>query len=126
MAEGAGVKLALPIIAKLDKDALRRLREYDFAVAVTKYAEEHEWKCHYARSSAVKGADGAWRGTGPKGWPDLFCIRRGVIRAFELKSEVGRATPEQRAWLAALDQVVGAMTMVAKPQDAALLMRLLD
>jgi hypothetical protein len=39
--------------------------------------------------------------SGHAGLPDLILARGGVLLLVELKSQQGRATPEQRAWLAA-------------------------
>jgi hypothetical protein len=123
--------LSLQVISKLAPAELRGISEYDFQVAVCKYAEAQGWKVQYARKSATKGADGVWRGTGPKGWPDVFAIRRGAIVAIECKSEIGRVSPEQEAWLNALaengcNECRRAMVMIAKPRDAATAMLLLE
>lgn len=43
----------------------------------------------------------------PKGWPDLFAVRRGEFVAIELKSERGKVSPDQEAWLDALREIPG-------------------
>lgn len=51
------------------------------------------------------------------GFPDLICVRDGVMLALELKTETGRVTPEQEVWIAALDKVPGVTATVARPSD---------
>lgn len=114
------VHVSLPIIAALPPHMLKTVLEYDFQVAVTKYAEQHHWRVHYMRKSAMQGADGTWKGLGGGGWPDLFMVNTASRRAVaaELKAERGSATPEQRLWLSALETVPGIETFIWKPRNA--------
>ncbi len=56
--------------------------------------------------TAVQG-DGA-------GFPDLILVRGGRVLAVELKSELGKTSPEQDAWLAAFAQA-GVESSVWRP-----------
>ncbi len=53
------------------------------------------------------------------GVPDVICIARGRIYALELKSEAGKASPEQRGAIAAME-AAGAVCAVAHGLDSAL------
>ena len=52
-----------------------------------------------------------------KGWPDLSMVRGSRLVFIELKSEKGKVTDSQRAWLAALERVPGVQCYVFKPSD---------
>jgi hypothetical protein len=52
-----------------------------------------------------------------KGWPDLVILLGGRIFVFELKSEVGRLTREQRRWLEEFSRVPSVTPMVVRPRD---------
>ena len=114
--------LSLPIIAKLDKATQQTISEYDFQVAVTKYAESEGWSVQYFRKSAAMGKDGRWRGLGNPGWPDVIAVRGPRMLAVECKSERGTASPEQKEWLRLLSEIPGVETLIAKPRDAGDLM----
>lgn len=102
--------------------------EAQYQEQVIDLARSLGWRfLHIRRSQGRRNGQQAWQTTtNIKGWPDLFCwhAKHGFL-ALELKSQKGRATPEQRAVLAELEQA-GARTMIAKPSDiddvAALLM----
>lgn len=51
------------------------------------------------------------------GWPDLAMLRARQLVFAELKSETGRPTDEQRAWLAALSAVPGVIVRLWRPSD---------
>jgi hypothetical protein len=51
------------------------------------------------------------------GWPDLFAVRGKRAIAIELKSEIGRTSPDQDEWLADL-AMTGIETYVWRPRDA--------
>lgn len=50
------------------------------------------------------------------GWPDLLAWRPGRIVAMELKSDVGKVTPEQQAVLESLN-AAGVESRVIRPAD---------
>jgi hypothetical protein len=47
------------------------------------------WRCYFTWASLHS----------PAGFPDLCLVRRGRLVFAELKSERGKATPEQQGWL---------------------------
>lgn len=121
------MKLNLPMLAAMQRAELLKISEYDFQVAVTRYAEDHGWKAQYFRKTAVKGKDGNWRGLGYPGWPDLVLAREsdGRLMMLELKARRGKATEAQLDWLHTL-AVCGCETDVVKPDDAADIMERLQ
>ena len=50
------------------------------------------------------------------GWPDLVLVRESELVFVELKTELGRVTPDQRSWLDALE-LAGAEVHVWRPTD---------
>lgn len=129
MARGArsAVKMSLPLLAKLDRAALRAVSEKDFQAAVLDYAKARGWRCHWMRRNAMVNKAGKWHALGTAGWPDVVAVRNGVVVALELKSETGTATQEQKDWIVELAQIGcnecgRAGTMIARPEDAALIM----
>lgn len=107
-------KPTLLMLAQMDRDALRSISEHDFSVAVVAFAKEHGWLVHYERHSGHVGANGRWRGSGPKGKPDLTLGRDGTVLLVELKTEQGKPSQEQIAWLKAL----GDYGRLWRPRDA--------
>lgn len=76
------------------------MSEADWLSRVISYAERQGWMvCHFRSARTANG----WRTPvqGQPGCPDLILARDGVVLLAELKAQQGRATPGQRAWLAA-------------------------
>jgi len=69
-----------------------RLSERQFSAQVLRYAALRGWHCYFTQRSEKS----------PAGFPDLVLVRRPRVIFAELKSDRGRCTPEQRAWLAEL------------------------
>lgn len=81
----------------------RLVSETDFQQAVIDLAKLRNWHVVHYRP-AVAGPQSRRYLTalqGHKGAPDLILARDGRVLLVELKTQTGRATPEQRAWLAA-------------------------
>ena len=74
--------------------------EAQFQAQVIQLARINGWKVFHP--AKMQSRDGAWRTAlqGDKGWPDLVLAHkdRGLIVA-ELKSDVGKVSFEQQAWL---------------------------
>jgi hypothetical protein len=66
--------------------------ERAFQASVVRYARLMGWTCHHHYDS---------RRSSP-GLPDLLLVRRPRVVWAELKSERGRLTPDQRAWITEL------------------------
>ncbi len=98
--------------------------EADFQKQVIQLARLYRWKVAHFRAAMNKRgmwqtpvqADGA-------GFPDLLMVRDRVIAA-ELKSEKGKTSPEQDAWLAQF-RAAGIETYVWRPADWDELVRVL-
>ena len=95
---------------------------------VTDLAAALGWRwLHVRRSIGRRDGKQAWQTTtNVKGFPDLFLWHpRHGFAALELKSQRGRATPDQ---LAVLDQLAaaGATTLVARPSDLDAVRRILE
>lgn len=78
--------------------------EEQFLQQVLTLAKWLGWRSAHFRPARTK--DGGWRtavaGDG-KGWPDLVLVKGGRIIFAELKTDTGTFTPEQEAWLKALE-----------------------
>lgn len=77
---------------------LEHATEAEFQQGVVDYAHLMGWKVHHTRPART---DKGWRTPiqGDAGYPDLTMARRGRIVIAELKSETGKLTREQAAWL---------------------------
>jgi hypothetical protein len=79
------------------------MNENQFQAQVIQIARMNGWRVFHPMK--MQSRDGTWRTalSGDKGWPDLVLAHptRGLIVA-ELKSDKGRLTQDQHAWLAAL------------------------
>lgn len=93
----------------------RRETEADFQTYVIDLAHLYKWRvAHFRTARTEKG----WRtpvSADGKGFPDLVLVRDRVIYA-ELKSDSGRLSSEQEAWLEDL-AAAGAETYVWRPSD---------
>lgn len=117
-------KVSLQILAVLPPAQLREVTERMFQFSVVEYAKQRGWKVHFATAAGTPKSDGSWRGTALGGWPDLFLCRGSHARAYELKSEKGRPSSEQREWLEALE-IAGIQAGVYRPSQAGELMEML-
>jgi hypothetical protein len=98
--------------------AIATMTEAELLSSVVELAELLKWRCVYFRPGMNRRGhwSTAMTGTDAAGWPDLFMVRRERALAVELKSERGRATPEQLDWLAALSNA-GIESHVWRPQQ---------
>jgi VRR-NUC domain len=80
-------------------------------------ARAFHWRSYHARPARTEHG---WRtpvqGDGA-GWPDVVLVRGGRGVALELKTEIGRVTPEQEAWIAAFALLPGWHAQVMRPRD---------
>ena len=83
------------------------MTEAEFQAQVIALATLGGW-AHYHTFDSRKSA---------AGFPDLVLVRRNQVLFIELKSERGRVSPEQRAWLDRLEQAVPGSTDVWYPHD---------
>ena len=83
------------------------ITERAFAQQVVDLAHLHGWMV-YRTWLSVRS---------PAGYPDLTLCRGERLLFAELKSDTGTLTPEQRAWLTALDGVPGVETYAWRPRN---------
>ena len=78
------------------------ISEADFLANVVQLATTLGWLVHHDRPA--RRGDGSWAThiQGDPGFPDLVLARGGRAVFAELKSETGRTTASQRAWISAL------------------------
>lgn len=117
-------------VRRLPTAIARDMTEAEFQAEVVKLAKIQGFLvCHVypAQNSA-----GVWvTPTTYKGFPDLTLVKRGRLIFLELKKVGGKATPEQRRWIATAQTVPGVEAWVVDPTDwpevhAALTRRALD
>jgi len=49
------------------------------------------------------------------GFPDCVCVRGGSVLVFELKAQKGRVSPQQRAWIDALNRPPVILAAIVRP-----------
>jgi len=91
--------------------AVMEITEKQFEAQVKDLAKLFRWKYYHT-----------WRSIhSPAGFPDCVMIRDGLIIFAELKSEKGKLTEEQEAWIKELEAVaghsLGVMVFVWRPSD---------
>lgn len=94
---------------------LRTIKERDFQSTVQELMTVHGWKWYHPTDN--RPVNGRIQGIVP-GFPDLIALRGAQIIVAELKTEIGKTSPDQDAWLDAFD-AVGADTYVWRPRDLA-------
>ena len=88
-----------------------KISERDFSTQVEDLLKLFGWRfCHFRPARTASG----WRTAmiGSKGFPDYIATRPPRLLIFELKSEKGKVSPEQEAWLADLRECVKMITFV--------------
>lgn len=93
----------------------RRIPESEFQATVVELARLRGWRLHHTRPARTQKG---WRTPiqGDPGFPDLTMVRGDRVLFVELKSERGRVSPHQEAWLEAL-RAAGAEVAVWRPRD---------
>lgn len=85
----------------------RTVSEKDFMADVVELATWTGWRNYHTHDS---------RRSNP-GFPDIVLVRDGRLIFAELKSEKGKPTPAQRAWLGELRRCPGVEAYVWCPSD---------
>jgi hypothetical protein len=85
----------------------RRREDADFQAKILKLAKATGWLCYHTYDS---------RRSKP-GFPDLVLVRGASMLFLEVKSEDGKAKPEQEAWIARLKQVKFVSAAICRPQN---------
>jgi hypothetical protein len=103
--------------------------EREFQRDVLALAKLHGWLAAHFRPARTVRRDGSVRYQTPvqadgAGFPDLVLLRDGVLLVAELKTDTGRTTKEQDAWLAAF-RAAGVAASVWRPRDMNLITKAL-
>ncbi len=91
--------------------------EHVFQRQVVDLARMLGWTVNHVRRSLGGRKQGWVTATTLKGWPDLTLLRPPRVIFAELKSDVGRVSPEQRELLALIEQCPGVEVRVWRPAD---------
>lgn len=71
-------------------------------------------------SGKIRMADGRWFDTGvPKGFSDLIAVKGGRIFFLEVKTETGKASPEQIKFLATMRDRYGCVAGIVRSVEEA-------
>lgn len=84
--------------------------------AVVELAKLYGWRVHHTRPAQMPSGKWATPIQGHAGFPDLVLVRPPDILFVELKSAIGRTSPQQDEWLAALS-ASGAEVHLWRPRD---------
>ena len=101
-----------------DVGKIFKINEKALQAAVIELAHYYGWRVHHTR--AVQLPSGRWATPvqGDNGFPDLVLVRPPDLIFVELKSAVGRTSPDQDRWLAMLE-MAGAEVHIWRPRDIA-------
>ncbi len=99
------------------------IRERDWQRTVIEAAQALNWTVAHFR--AARTLDGSWRtpvAADGAGFPDLVLVRDGHLLFMELKSEKGKPTDHQQAWLHDLRDIAifagqGIQVLMLRPSD---------
>ena len=78
------------------------MTEAELQAAVIETARLFKWRVHHVKPARTPDGKYLTRIAGDPGFPDLVLARDGFVIFAELKSEGGRLSRDQRAWLTAL------------------------
>ena len=78
------------------------LSEADFQRRVMDAARAHGWRVAHFRPAMTQRGRWVTPMAGDTGFPDLVLAKGGLVLLAELKTDTGRATPAQEAWLSAV------------------------
>lgn len=87
-----------------------RLKESEFQQQVFDLAVWRGWRIvHFRPARVVKRGETVWRTpyTGHTGFPDLIIAKAGKVLICELKTETGKPSADQLAWLKEIGPVIG-------------------
>ena len=87
--------------------AYKMLTEREFQASVLDLARITGWLAYHTHNSRHS----------EKGFPDLCLVRANVCIMAELKSDTGRVSADQAAWITALDAIPGIIAAVWRPRD---------
>lgn len=95
-------------------------QEHDIQNAIRLKLSELGYAVFRINSGKVRMADGRWFDTGvPKGFSDLIACKGGKIYFLEVKTETGKASPEQLNFLAVMRDRYGCVAEIVRSVDDA-------
>lgn len=96
------------------------MTEHDIQNAIRLKLSELGYAVFRINSGKVRMADGRWFDTGvPKGFSDLIAVKDGKIFFLEVKTETGKASPEQLNFLAVMRDRYGCTADIVRSVDDA-------
>jgi hypothetical protein len=105
------------LVDPLDLAPPEDISERALTALVIAVAQGLGWRVYHPRPARERS--GEWctpvAGDG-SGYPDLTLVRHRLVYV-ELKSQTGRLSDDQRAWLDALSRVPGVVARVIRPSD---------
>jgi hypothetical protein len=105
-----------------------QLTERQFQDQVVALARLCGWRVMHSRPALDRRGRWSTAILGDSGYPDLTMVRSGRLLLVELKVGKNKPSPEQRAWLDLLDQVMGdaVAVYVWTPKDWSEIQRVLS
>ena len=96
------------------------MTEHDIQSAIRLKLSELGYAVFRANVGRFQTKDGRWFDTGlPKGFSDLFAIKDGRVYFLEVKTETGKASPEQLNFLAVMHDRYGCITGIVRSVEGA-------
>ncbi len=96
------------------------MTEHDIQNAIRLKLSELGYAVFRINSGKVRMADGRWFDTGvPKGFSDLIACKGGKIYFLEVKTETGKASPEQLNFISAMRDRYGCTADIVRSVDDA-------
>lgn len=93
-----------------------KINEKALQNAVVELAKLYGWRVHHTRPAQMPSGKWATPIQGHAGFPDLVLVRPPEILFVELKSAIGRTSPQQDEWLADLT-ASGVEVHLWRPRD---------
>lgn len=94
--------------------------EHDIQNSIRLKLSELGYAVFRINSGRIRMADGRWFDSGvPKGFSDLIAVKGGRIFFLEVKTETGKASPEQIKFLATMRDRYGCITGIVRSVEEA-------
>lgn len=96
------------------------ISEHDIQNSIRLKLSELGYAVFRINSGKIRMADGRWFDTGvPKGFSDLIAVKGGRIFFLEVKTEAGKASPEQIKFLATMRDRYGCAAGIVRSVEEA-------
>lgn len=96
------------------------ISEHDIQNSIRLKLSELGYAVFRINSGKIRMADGRWFDTGvPKGFSDLIAVKGGRIFFLEVKTETGKASPEQIKFLATMRDRYGCIAGIVRSVEEA-------